>query len=334
MTNLEHLQAKERVLSFFDNEISMYILPDIDMLTNKIRPDEKGLRGCTVPLAMMLFAVIDLFGYLMRDDEKAKKYETLENFKYLFSKRICFFPAIYEDNSEMIVKLFRHGLIHQFFPKASGITKSSLNNKPLIFEHSGIPYLNVNVLSNDVTIALNKIKQYIIEDRDNKLAKRINDRLDKLAKEDYDVLKEIFKGKFKYGIVIIKNFKEEKKLLVVRKHNTDKFIILGGKPEIGETGDITLEREVMEEIGCKVIKNSLKPFNFYEFKSDIKPYQITKMVVFLGKIKGKPTPLREIEEIRWIGMSDLDKSVSPIIKDKIVPDLISMGIIPQNNQST
>ena len=120
MTNSGISPEKQRVLGLFDTEVSMYILKDIDKL-NEIRPDKEGLCGCTVPLAMMLFAVIDFFGYLTRDDSNPKKTDTLANFKYLFSEKAAFFPKIYEDNCDKIVKLFRHGLIHQFFPKASGI---------------------------------------------------------------------------------------------------------------------------------------------------------------------------------------------------------------------
>ena len=181
------MSAKQRIIGFFAHEISMHVLPDIDRLTNEIRPDAKGLRGCTVPLGMMVFAIIDLFGYLMRDDKQANKRETLKNFTYLFSKTNAYFPELYHDNCEKIVKLFRHGLIHQFFPKASGITKAGFQ-QPLIFEKSGIPNLNVDVLSADLTAALGKIKQYIIEDHDENMVIRMNERLDKLSKEDYDDL--------------------------------------------------------------------------------------------------------------------------------------------------
>lgn len=188
MTNSEISPAKQRVLAFFDTEVSMYILKDIDTL-NEIRPDKDGLCGCTVPLAMMVFAVIEFFGYLTRDDSNPKKTDTLGNFRYLLSEKAGFFPKIYEDNCDRIVKLFRHGLIHQFFPKASGIAKAG--NYPLIFESSGIPNLNVDVLSKDVKEALGKIKQSIIQNRDNTLVDRINSRLDKLTKEDYETLSEL-----------------------------------------------------------------------------------------------------------------------------------------------
>jgi hypothetical protein len=191
MTNSGSSPSKERIIGFFNKEVSMYILRDIDRLTNEIRPDkDTGLRGCTVPLAMMLFAVIDLFGYLTRDDENPRKTDTLGNFKYLMSEKANLFPKIYNDNYEKIVKLFRHGLIHQFFSKASGISKAGLGN-PLIFESSGISNLNVDVLSKGVQDALEKIKKSIAENRDNNLFERMNSRLDKLAKEDYETLNSL-----------------------------------------------------------------------------------------------------------------------------------------------
>jgi hypothetical protein len=188
MANSGSSPAKQRVLSFFDAEVSMYILKDIEKL-NEIRPDKDGLCGCTVPLALMLFAVVDFFGYLTRDDVNPRKGDTVGNFKYLLSKKADFFPKIYDDNCDRVVKLFRHGLMHQFFPKASGIAKAG--NKQLIFESSGISNLNVDVLSKDVKEALDKIKQSIIQSHDNTLVDRINSRLDKLAKEDYETLRNL-----------------------------------------------------------------------------------------------------------------------------------------------
>lgn len=180
--------SRKRVLGFFDTEVSKYILGDIDKL-NEIRPDKEGHGACAAAHAMMLFAVIDLFGYLIRDDKDPNKRDTKGNFAYLLSEKAGLFSQIYDRKWEMILTLFRHGLIHQFFAKASGINKAGLE-KPLISENelSDIPILNVDVLSKDVVDALEKLKQSITENRDTNLADRINERLDKLAKEDYATL--------------------------------------------------------------------------------------------------------------------------------------------------
>jgi len=185
MTNSDNSPPKERVLKFFDSEIKMYILNDIETL-NKLDRTMSG--NCAVPLAMMLFAVIDLFGYLIRDDENPKKTDTLGNFRHFTSEANGFFPKEYAEGCEKIVKIFRHGLIHQFFPKASGICRAGTQG-PLIIEVHGSINLNVDVLSKDIVAALKKVRQSCSAAHNDQLAERINSRLDGLSKEDYDTLR-------------------------------------------------------------------------------------------------------------------------------------------------
>ncbi len=89
MANSGTSPAKQRVLSFFDAEVSMYILKDIEKL-NEIRPDKDGLCGCTVPLALMLFAVVDFFGYLTRDDVNPRKEIPWEILNTYYQKKLTF----------------------------------------------------------------------------------------------------------------------------------------------------------------------------------------------------------------------------------------------------
>lgn len=48
MNGNQQSDAKQRMENFFNNEISIYVLPDIDRLTNEIRPNGNGLRGLGV----------------------------------------------------------------------------------------------------------------------------------------------------------------------------------------------------------------------------------------------------------------------------------------------
>lgn len=178
--------AQQRMRNFFDNEICTFVLPDIDRLTNEIRPNKQGLRGCTIPLAMMLFSLIDLFGFLMRPDQNANKRNTRRNFEHLLSGS-GYFSETYMENWYMILSLFRHGIMHQFFPKASGIAKAGANT-PLIFERENIPILNVDALSTDLVQAINQIRTDMIRGNDSNLILRMNNRLDELAEDDYDEL--------------------------------------------------------------------------------------------------------------------------------------------------
>jgi hypothetical protein len=188
MNEDEKLRAKQWVQSFFDFAINNYVLGDLQRLTHEVRPEGvAGLRGCTVPLALALFSVIDLFGYLLRDDEiNPRKGETFKNFRYLFSEEAELFPKDYAENDEMIVKIFRHGVTHQFFPKSpTGISKAGLQY-PLITEIQGVVSLNVDVLARDVVQALETIRTHVSGPDEGGLALRIFERYDKLSKEDYD----------------------------------------------------------------------------------------------------------------------------------------------------
>ena len=177
---------------FLDDAIPMYILPDIERLTHEIRPDseglKRGLRGCTIPLAMLLFAIIDLFGFLTREDKNAEKRQTGKNFEHLLSSD--YFPPVYRKHWKRILKLYRHGVIHQVFPKASAIAKAGPNH-PLIYVDSGFLVLNVDRLSRDVVEAINRIRTDI-EQHDRQLIQRMNDRLEEIAKADQEALGELW----------------------------------------------------------------------------------------------------------------------------------------------
>ena len=74
------------ILNFMNGEVSQYLIPDIERLT-ALRPQgAKGTAGCTIPTAMFLFAITDLFGFLIRDDcRKPKLEDTKGNLEAIFS---------------------------------------------------------------------------------------------------------------------------------------------------------------------------------------------------------------------------------------------------------
>jgi hypothetical protein len=185
-------EKRVRVIQYFDTEIEQYVLQDLNRLS-QIRPDPNtGLRGCTVPQAMLIFAVLDLLGYLVNEDPKASKKNTSKNYSAIFSSNLGLFPIQYEQDIDKIVKLFRHGLMHQFFPKASGIAKV-IGDKPLIFPGSKNLCLNVDRLSADLVNAIRVLRQRIENGSNeaNELVERINGRLDILIKEDFEELDKV-----------------------------------------------------------------------------------------------------------------------------------------------
>ena len=173
----------------------MYVVPDLKRLAEEIRPDRQtGLRGCTVPLALTIFSLIDFFGYLTRPDKDASKLNTERNFKFLLAES-GFFPSDYTSNWERILKLFRHGLVHQFFPKAAAIAKAGVSGLVIRPNREKVLELNVDVLSRDTMAALAALEKAINSPGNEELVLRINERLDKLAMEDYEDLAKLSFGK-------------------------------------------------------------------------------------------------------------------------------------------
>ena len=170
---------RQRVVGFFTNEIERYVVGDLIRLS-QIRPDEEtGLRGCAVPQAMLVFATLNLFGYLINEKETTG---TSKSFKAIFSSKHGLFPTTYEEEGDRIVGLFRDGMMHQFFPKASAVAKVG-EDMPLILSQD-TPCLNVDRLSKDVINAIRELCQRVASGNHDDLTERINRRLDALAKKD------------------------------------------------------------------------------------------------------------------------------------------------------
>lgn len=176
------------LMSFLDFHVKVYLLPDLDRLRHEIRPDStpNASRGCTVPTAMFAFAVLDHFGFLMRPDPKAKREATSKNLEYILSQEADLFPPEYGQYSELLIKLFRHGMMHQIFPKACGIAKitTSGHDFPLVFDQDDVPNLNVDMLVDDIVKALDNLDARVRTAAHADLASRMEERLKSLYDDD------------------------------------------------------------------------------------------------------------------------------------------------------
>ncbi|MBI5417273.1 hypothetical protein HZA55_04925 [Candidatus Poribacteria bacterium] len=89
-----------------------------------------------------------------------------------------------------------------------------------------------------------------------------------------------------------------------------------------------LKNEIKQELDCEVDINSLKYIGEY---TDIAAGSLDKDVcikLYKGKIIGIPKPSTEIRFIHWIGKEDQNnQKVSPIIRNKIIPDLVKKGLL-------
>jgi len=131
----------------------------------------------------------------------------------------------------------------------------------------------------------------------------------------------------KIGLLLFND--DRTKFMVCEKNNfTSDFIMPGGQIEEGEDDLKCLAREINEELSVETDEASLKYINEY---LDVAAGDLTKDVsikLYEGKIIGEPKPSAEIIKFYWIGKDDLaHPRLSPIIKNKILPDLIAKNIL-------
>ncbi|MEK6819969.1 MAG: NUDIX domain-containing protein [Nanoarchaeota archaeon] len=132
----------------------------------------------------------------------------------------------------------------------------------------------------------------------------------------------------KIGLLILN--KDKTKFLVCEKAKenvTSDYIMPGGKFEENSIEEC-LKNEIKEELNCKV---DFKTLNYIGEYIDIAAGFSDKDVsikLYSANLIGKPKPSTEIKFIHWIGKKDKNNlRVSPIVRNKIIPDLIKRKIL-------
>lgn len=114
-------------------------------------------------------------------------------------------------------------------------------------------------------------------------------------------------------------FFKDKKILQVRTYKQKEvFYTLGGKPEKGESDEDALIREVKEEIGCELIRSSIKFLAQFEDVAHGKNRWL-RARMYTGTIIGTPQPSGEVDEIDYFDTNSPKKHLSEIARKKIFP---------------
>jgi 8-oxo-dGTP diphosphatase len=116
------------------------------------------------------------------------------------------------------------------------------------------------------------------------------------------------------------------RLLVVRKKGTVSYILPGGKPEDGESDQQALEREIDEELGCRL---RWETFVFLGCFSDAAADMVNTNVtvrLYAAQLVGELCPKSEIENFKWFcPNSESDSILAPSLQNQIVPYLFARG---------
>ena len=102
------------------------------------------------------------------------------------------------------------------------------------------------------------------------------------------------------------------KILSTLSKGKDTYYIPGGKRETGETDEETLIRECKEELSIDIKKDTIKYYGTFSAQAHGKAEGIlVKMTCYMADFDGELKANSEIQEIRWLNYSDLDK-ISPV----------------------
>ena len=109
-------------------------------------------------------------------------------------------------------------------------------------------------------------------------------------------------------------------VLTVRKRGTSRFMLVGGKPEPGESPEQAARREVLEEIGLEV--RELTAIGEYVGAAANEPGHQIRSTTFRADVPpgGEPEALAEIAELRWHPLSEpATDDLAPVLTEFVLP---------------
>jgi 8-oxo-dGTP diphosphatase len=122
------------------------------------------------------------------------------------------------------------------------------------------------------------------------------------------------------------------RVLLVRKRGTTAFMQPGGKRDPGEDDTAALSREIAEELGCRVIRASIRPLGEFDAIAANEPGWRVQASLYGIDVIGEIAPSREIDETIWIDpVAPPDIPLAPLTREHVLP-LASMKRVAGNAQ--
>ncbi|GAA1479186.1 NUDIX domain-containing protein [Nocardioides aestuarii] len=112
-------------------------------------------------------------------------------------------------------------------------------------------------------------------------------------------------------------FLRDGKVLTVRKRGTDRFMLVGGKIEAGESPEQAAVREAHEEVG--LVASDLRALGRFSAAAANEPGHRVDSTVFTAVLTAEPVAAAEIEELRWMRLDDEHDDLAPLLVDHVLP---------------
>ena len=110
------------------------------------------------------------------------------------------------------------------------------------------------------------------------------------------------------------------RVLLVRKRGTTAFMQPGGKRDPGEDDIAALAREIAEELGCCVVRDSVQPLGEFDAVAANEPGRRVQACLYAVEVSGDVEPNREIDATIWVDPSTPpDIPLAPLTRDHVLP---------------
>ena len=113
---------------------------------------------------------------------------------------------------------------------------------------------------------------------------------------------------------------QDGRVLLVRKRGTSAFMQPGGKLDRGEDDVAALSREISEELGCAIIRSSVRHVGEFDAIAANEPGFRVQANLYRVDVVGEIKPRQEIDEAIWINPAlPPDIHLAPLTRDHVLP---------------